>query len=151
MNVENKLKEMGIDLPDAPAPIANFLPCKRVGDLVYVSGQGPIINGVQLYTGKLGAEIGVEDGYQAARACAVNLLAQLKTFLGDLDKVKQIVHIKGYVASVPTFTNQPGVINGCSDLMVEVFGQKGRHTRCALGTNVLPTDIPVEIEMIVEV
>lgn len=152
MKVEQKLAELGIELPVTPEPIANYVGCKRVGNLVFVSGQGPIINGKQLYTGKVGGEVAQEDAYQAARACGINLLSQLKRFLGDLDAVKQIVHVKGFVASVNSFTNQPAVINGCSDLLVSVFGdEKGKHTRCALGTNVLPTDIPVEIEMIVEV
>ena len=152
MNIEKRLAELGIELPASPAPIANYLGCKRTGDLVLVSGQGPIINGKQLYTGKVGREVSPEEAYQAARACGINLLSQLKTFLGDLNRIKQIVHVKGFVASADDFTSQPGVINGCSDMLVEIFGEeKGKHTRCALGVNVLPTDIPVEIEMMVEV
>lgn len=152
MTVEEKLRKLGIELPETPAPIANYLGVKQAGTLVFISGQGPIINGKQLFTGKVGREVTPEEGYEAARACGINLLAQLKTFLGDLDKVKQVLHVKGYVASDDNFTNQPAVINGCSDLMVEAFGEeKGKHSRCALGMNVLPTDIPVEIEMIVEV
>ena len=151
MKIEDKIKALGIDLPSAPEPIANYIPCLQSGNLVFVSGQGPIINGKQLYTGKVGAEVTREEGYEAARACCINLLSQLKLFLGDLDKIKRVVHIKGYVASADDFTNQPAVINGASDLLVEIFGEAGRHTRCALGLNVLPTDIPVEVEMIVEV
>lgn len=151
MNIEKKLAELGIELPESPAPIANYVGCKKCGSQVFVSGQGPIINGRQLFTGKVGREVTQEEGYRAARACGINLLAQLKRFLGDLDQVKQVVHIKGYVASADDFTNQPAVINGCSDLLVEVFGENGRHSRCALGMNVLPTDIPVEVEMIVEI
>lgn len=152
MNVEKKIAERGISLPSSPLPIANFVPCKRVGNLVFVSGQGPIIEGTQLYTGKVGREVKPEDAYLAARACGINLLSQLKTFLGELDFVQEIIHVKGFVASADDFTGQPAVINGCSDLLVQVFGEaKGKHTRCALGVNVLPTDIPVEIEMIVAV
>lgn len=151
MKIENKIEDLGIQLPIPPTPIATYTSCKQVGNLIFVSGQGPIIEGAQLFTGKVGREITKEEGYEAARYCAINLLAQLKKFLGDLDLVKQIVHLKGFVASADDFTAQPFVINGASDLMVQVFGDAGRHTRCALGANVLPTNIPVEVELIVEV
>jgi enamine deaminase RidA (YjgF/YER057c/UK114 family) len=151
MKIEDKLNERGIVLPEPPQPIASYVPCKQVGHLVFVSGQGPVIEGKQLYTGKVGAEVSQGDAYKAARACGLNLIAQLKHFLGDLDKVKSIVHVKGFVACTPDFEAQPSVINGVSDLMVEVFGESGRHTRCALGTNALPTNIPVEVELIAEV
>jgi enamine deaminase RidA (YjgF/YER057c/UK114 family) len=151
MKIENRLKDLKIDLPEAPAPIAAYVPCKQSGNLVFVSGQGTAINGKDTYRGKLGADLSVEEGYQAARFCGLNLLAQLKKFLGDLDRVKALVNVKGFVASADDFTAQPQVINGVSDLMVEVFGEAGRHTRCALGTNVLPGNIPVEVELIAEV
>lgn len=151
MIIEKKLEELGIRLPVPPQPVATYTSCKQVGNLVFVSGQGPIIEGKQMYTGKLGNNLKMEDGYLAARYCAVNLLAQLEAYLGNLDRVKQVVHMKGFIASEDHFTEQPAVMNGASDLMVEVFGEAGKHTRCALGTNVLPTDIPVEVEMIVEV
>jgi enamine deaminase RidA (YjgF/YER057c/UK114 family) len=151
MNIENKLQALGIELPTPPQPIASYIPCKQVGNLVFVSGQGPIINGKQLFTGKVGAELSQQQGVEAARACGLNLIAQLKRFLGDLDRIKSIVHVKGFVACTDNFEAQPAVVNGVSDLMVEVFGEAGRHTRCALGTNVLPTNIPVEVELIVEV
>ena len=151
MLIEEKLAGMGIVVPMPPEPIANYTACLQTGNLVFVSGQGPIIDGTQLFTGKVGREVSPEEGYQAARACGLNLLGQLKRFLVDLDRIKRVVHVKGYVASADDFTDQPAVINGASDLLVEVFGEAGRHTRCALGMNVLPTDIPVEVEMIVEV
>jgi enamine deaminase RidA (YjgF/YER057c/UK114 family) len=151
MNIENKLKELGIELPEAPSPVANYVPCKQAGSLVFVSGQGPVSNGRQMYTGKVGAELTAEEGAKAARLCGLNLLAQLRKFLGDLEKVKGIVHIKGFVACTPDFESQPKVINGVSDLMVEVFGEAGRHTRSALGTNALPANFPVEVELIAEV
>ncbi|GHT75954.1 hypothetical protein FACS1894124_7900 [Spirochaetia bacterium] len=151
MNIENRLKELGIDLPAPPSPIASYLPCKQAGNLVFVSGQGPIIDGKQMYTGKAGADLSVEEAAEAAKLCGLNLLSQLKKFLGDLDRVKGIVHVKGFVACTADFEAQPQVINGVSNLMVEVFGEAGRHTRCALGTNALPTNIPVEVELIAEV
>ncbi|MDR1837967.1 MAG: RidA family protein [Treponema sp.] len=151
MKIEERLKELQIELPKAPSPIASYIPCKRSGNFVYVSGQGPVLNGKEAKLGKVGAELTVEEGYQAARFCGYNLLAQLKQFLGDLDCIKGILHIKGYVASVNDFYSQPQVVNGVSDLMVEVFGEAGRHTRCALGANVLPGNIPVEVELIAEV
>lgn len=151
MKIEERIKELGIELPKAPNPVATYTSCKQTGNLVFVSGQGPIIEGKQMFTGKVGKEVSKEEGYQSARYCAINLLAQLKQYLGDLDRVKQVVHLKGFVACANDFTAHPAVINGASDLMVEVFGKAGLHTRCALGTNVLPTDIPTEVELIVEV
>ena len=151
MKIENRLKELGIELPEPPAPLAAYIPCRRSGNLVFVSGQGTAINGRETYQGKVGAELTLEEGYKAARNCGLNLLAQLKRFLGDLDSVKQIVHVKGFVASHSDFCSQPQVINGVSELMIEVFGEAGRHSRSALGVNVLPTNIPVEVELIAEV
>lgn len=151
MKIEERIKELGLELPEAPAPAAAYVTCKQVGNLVYVSGQGPIINGSQLYTGKVGSELTEEDGYEAAKLCGLNLLAQLKRFLGDLDLIKNVVNVKGFIASTTESFNQPRVMNGMSDLMVSVFEEKGKHTRCALGTNVLPGNIPVEVEMVVEV
>lgn len=151
MLVEKRIEELGIKLPTAPTPIASYVPIKVIDKILYISGQGPIINGKQMYTGKIGSEYTKEEGYEAARLCGFNLIAQLKQALGNLDNIKQVIHIKGYVASTNDFYNQPFVINGVSDLMVEVFGEKGKHTRCALGTSVLPTNIPVEVEMMVEV
>lgn len=149
--VEERLKELGINLPIPPNPVASYVPVRQEGNLVFVSGQGPIINGKQLYTGKVGAECSQEDGYEAAKACAINLLAQLKKHLGSLDRVKSVVELHGYVACTTDFYAQPAVINGASDLMITAFGDAGRHARCALGTNVLPGNIPVEVELIVSV
>lgn len=151
MKIEKRLEELGITLPEAPSPLAAYVPCKRTGNLVYISGQGCIENGKQMFTGKVGAEITPEQGYQAARLCGLNLISQLKKFLGDLDRVVEIINVRGFVASTNDFSAQPQVMNGCSELMAEVFGEAGRHTRCALGANVLPGDIPVEVEMVVEV
>jgi len=151
MIIEERLKELQIELPNAPLPVAAYIPCKRIGNLVFVSGQGPSLNGKETPLGKVGSDLTIEEGYQSARCCGYNLLAQLKKFLGDLDCVKCIVNVKGYVASDNNFYSQPQVLNGASDLMFEVFGEAGRHTRCALGTNVLPGNTPVEVELIAEV
>lgn len=150
MKREEKLKKMGLILPDAPTPIASYLPYKIAGNMLYISGQGPIYNGKQMYTGKVGGTCSMEDGYEAAKYCALNLLAQMKAAVGDLDRIQEIVNLKGFVSSEDDFHCQPAVINGASDLLVELFGESGRHTRCALGVNSLPTDIPVEIELIAE-
>lgn len=151
MEIERKLHELGITLPDPPASAGAYVTCKQTGNQVYLSGQGPILNGENPYYGKVGEKVSKEEAYQTARRCGLNLLAQLKAYLGDLDRVSQVVQVKGYVACSSTFFDQPQVVNGVSDLMIEVFGERGKHTRCALGTNVLPGDIPVEVEMIVEI
>jgi len=152
MKIEQRLVELGIKLPDAPVPVASYVPCVRTGNLIFISGQGPVYNKVRKYTGKVGKERTKEEGYQAAYICALNLLAQLKNYIGDLDKVEKIVHIKGFVASGNDFYEQPFVVNGASDLMVKLFGDEiGMHSRCAIGINVLPNDITAEVEMIVEV
>lgn len=150
MVIERKLQEMGIELPVPPTPVASYTSYKTVGKMLYISGQGPVINGEQMSTGKVGSECTEEEGYQSARYCAYNLLAQMKKAVGDLDQVKQIVHLKGFVASADDFFGQPQVINGASDLMLEVFGENGIHTRCALGVNVLPANITTEVELVVE-
>ncbi len=151
MNIEAKLKEMGIDLPQAVTPVANYVPAVRTGNLVFLSGHGPFKEDGSLITGQVGADLNVEQGYQAARRIAIGLLGSLKAAIGDLDKVKQVVKLLGLVNCGPDFTDQPKVINGASDLLVEVFGDKGKHARSAVGTNALPLNIAVEIEMIVEV
>ena len=149
--VEDKLKEMGHELPSPPLPLANYIPGYRTGNLVFLSGVGPRSADGSMMTGKLGREFTVEEGYAAASTCALNLLANLKTIIGDLDGVTHIVKLLGMVNCEPEFGQQPQVINGCSDLLVEAFGERGRHARSAVGMNALPNGIPVEVEMIVEV
>ncbi len=151
MRIQKRLQELNICLPEAPDPVANFLPFRQSGSLIFISGQGPVKDNSPVFQGKLGREISREEGYQAARICALNLLSQLKVFLNNLDRVRKIINVRGFVASADDFYDQPAVINGCSDLLVEIFGDRGRHSRCALGVNVLPGNIPVEIEMIVEI
>lgn len=149
--IEKRLEELGIVLPPAPSPMANYVSVQRSGNMLYFSGSGPMEGKNAIYQGRLGENLTVEEGYQAARISGLNLIAQLKRVVGDLDKVKQIVKVLAFVASAPDFYAQPAVMNGASDLFVEVFGEKGKHARSAVGTSVLPFGIPVEIEMIVEI
>jgi enamine deaminase RidA (YjgF/YER057c/UK114 family) len=148
---ESRLKALGIELPPAPKPIASYVPAVRTGNLVFLAGQGPIAGGKPTVTGKVGAELTEEEGYKAARATILVSLAVLRAEIGSLDRVRRIVKLVGWVNSAPGFTRQPWVINGASDLLVEIFGEAGKHARSSVGTNELPLDIPVEIEIIVEV
>ncbi|MEE9168563.1 MAG: RidA family protein [bacterium] len=149
--VEAKLQEMGVQLPEPSPPAANYVNAVRTGNLVFLAGKGPRKADGTYVTGKVGADLTVDEGYEAARLVAINQLAALKAEIGDLDKVKRIVKVLGMVNADPTFTNQPEVINGFSDFMVEVFGERGKHARAAVGMVSLPRNIAVEIEMIVEV
>jgi enamine deaminase RidA (YjgF/YER057c/UK114 family) len=151
MQIETKLKELGVELPKAASPLANYVPAVRTGNLVFLSGHGPIKEDSSLITGKVGSDLTTEQGYAAARRVAVGLLGSLRAEIGDLDKVKRIVKLLGLVNCLPDFAEQPKVINGASDFFVEVFGDQGRHARSAVGSNALPFNIAVEIEMIVEV
>ncbi len=148
---EAKLKELGIVLPDPPKPVANYVNGVRTGNLIFLAGKGPKrADGTEI-TGKLGAGVSIEEGYEGARLTAINQLAVLKSMLGDLKKVKRVVKVLGMVNSDPNFIDQPKVINGFSDLIVEVFGERGKHARAAVGMASLPRGQAVEIEMIVEV
>ena len=149
--VEDKLQEMGLSLSAPSAPLANYIPAVRTGNLVFLAGVGPRTSDGQTPTGKVGRDLTVEQAQEAARQCALNLLANLKGTIGDLDKVTHVVKVLGMVNAVPEFGDHPLVINGCSDLLVAVFGEKGRHARAAVGMGSLPFGIPVEIEMVVEV
>jgi len=150
MIIEAKLAELGIDLPEAPAPVAAYQPWIRAGNLIFTSGQLPFRNGEISYAGKLGAEISNEDGYQAARQAALNAIAHIKSATGDLDKVKTIIRIEGYVHCAEGFRDHPQVLNGASDLIAEIFGDRGIHTRLALGINEMPLNAAVQLAMIVE-
>ena len=151
MSVEKMLKDLGITLPTPPQPIANYVRAVRVGNLLFVSGHGPYNDGKIKMAGKVGRELTVEEGYQVARNVGLNCLATVKAAVGDLDKVKQVVKLLGMVNCTEDFNDQPKVINGCSDLLVEVFGEIGKHARSAVGMQALPNGIPVEIEMILDV
>jgi enamine deaminase RidA (YjgF/YER057c/UK114 family) len=150
MSAEARLKELGIVLPPLPKPVANYLPYRLAGNILYLAGQGPRENGVNL-SGKLGKDISIEEGYRRARLVGLGLLAAMRDALGALDRVDYIVKLLGMVNAVPDFNDSPKVINGCSDLFVEVFGDAGRHARSAVGNVMLPNQISVEIESIVAV
>jgi enamine deaminase RidA (YjgF/YER057c/UK114 family) len=148
---EKKLKQLGYTLPPASVPVANYVKWVRTGNLVYTSGHGPQTANGEIVKGKLGDNMTIEQGYEAARLTGLQLLATLKAAVGDLKKVKRIVKVLGLVNCTPEFADQPKVMNGFSDLMVAVFGDKGKHARSAVGANALPFGMPVEIEMVVEV
>ena len=149
--IETRMKELGIELPEAASPAANYIPYVVSGKLIFVSGQITLSNGEILYKGRVGDNLSIDDGYQAARLCALNLLAQVKEAAGgDLDNVARVVKLGGFVNSLPDFTNQPEVINGASDLMVEVFGDAGKHARFAVSAGALPREVAVEVDGIFE-
>jgi len=150
MKVEARLQELGLELPSPAAPVGNYVPAVRTGNLVFLSGHGPIGKD-RVIAGKLGKDLPVEEGYEAAKIVALGLLGSLKDLIGDLDKVRRVVKLLGMVNCDSVFMEQPRVINGASDLLVEVFGERGKHARSAVGMNALPFGIAVEIEMIVEV
>jgi enamine deaminase RidA (YjgF/YER057c/UK114 family) len=149
--VEDRLAGLGRTLPGLAAPVAAYVPAVRSGDYVFTSGQLPMVDGSLAATGKVGAEVSAEDAKQLAATCALNALAAIKAEIGDLDRVRRIVKVVGFVASTPDFTGQPGVVNGASELLGEVFGDKGIHARSAVGVVVLPLDAPVEVELVVEI
>ena len=151
MTIEAKLSEMGFELPAPGQPAGNYVPAVRTGNLVFLSGHGPKLEDGGLITGKVGADLTLDEGYAAAQRVALILLASLKSEIGDLDRVHRVVKLLGMVNCTPDFTDHPKVINGASDLLVELFSDKGRHARSAVGMNALPSNIAVEIEMIVEI
>ncbi len=154
MEVEKKLVELGLSLPPSPAPVANYVPAVRSGNLLFVSGHGPALvkDGKSEYIrGKLGRDLTVEQGYEAAKQVMLNILQSIKGVIGDLDKVRRIVKVLGFVNCTEDFPDQPKVINGASDLLVTLYGEQGRHARSAVGMQQLPFGIAVEIEMVVEI
>lgn len=150
-DVERRLADLGLTVPDVAPPLAAYAPAVRDGELVWTSGQLPMIGGALATTGKVGREVTPERAYELARICALNALAAVKSVVGDLDEVTRVVKVVGFVASDPGFTGQPGVVNGASELLGEVFGDAGVHARSAVGVAVLPMDAPVEIEITVRV
>ena len=149
---EARLAQLGIELPHAVAPAANYVPARRSGSLVYIAGQVPTAGGKDQYVGKVGQDVSIEDAQKAARLCAINILAQLRAALGgSLDGVVGCVRLGGFVNASPAFGDHPKVINGASDLMVEVFGEAGRHARAAVGCNSLPRNVAVEVDAIFEI
>ncbi|MFA5901122.1 MAG: RidA family protein [Hyphomicrobium sp.] len=150
-NVEARLATLGIALPEAPNPVANYVPSAQCGDLLYISGQISKAGDGSLTKGQLGGGLTVEEGRQAARLCALNILSQARGALGSLDRVAQVVRLTAYVNAAPEFTDHPQVVNGASDLMVEVLGDKGRHTRVAVGVSSLPLGCAVEIDAVIRI
>ncbi len=151
MSAEQKLNELGLTLPQPPKPVANYVPAVKTGNLLFVSGHGPYNDGKTKISGKVGRELTIEEGYQTARNVTLNCLASVKDTVGDLNKVKRVVKLLGMVNCTEDFKDSPKVINGCSDLLVTMFGEAGKHARSAVGMQALPNQIPVEIEMILEI
>jgi enamine deaminase RidA (YjgF/YER057c/UK114 family) len=151
-NIQHRLLELGVTLPAAPAPAANYVPAVRSGNLLFIAGQVPLQDGKAQFIGQLGDGLGIEQGQQAARLCAINVLAQVaKALDGDLDRVVRCVRVGGFVNAVPGFTDHPVVINGASDFFVSVFGEAGKHARTAVGAGSLPRGVAVEVEAVFEV
>jgi enamine deaminase RidA (YjgF/YER057c/UK114 family) len=151
VKIESRLIELKLVLPETPKPVAAYIPAKQTGNLVFTAGQLPMVNGELISKGLLGQDVEIDEANKAARICTLNALAAIKGVIGDLDRIKQIVRVVGYVASVPTFTQQPAVVNGASELLLEIFGENGKHARSAVGMAVLPLNASVEIELTVEV
>jgi len=149
--VEDRLSELGLTVPEVVPPVAAYVPVVRDGELVFTSGQLPMVDGALAATGKVGAEVDADAAKELAAVCALNAIAAIKSEVGDLDMVSRVVKVVGFVASAPSFTGQPGVINGASELFVKAFGDKGIHARSAVGVAALPLDAPVEVEVIVSV
>jgi len=149
--IDERLEALNILLPSPPKPVGSYAPVVITGNLAFVSGQIPIRDGKVIYAGKVSKDLSVEDAQRAARLCIINALAQIKTKLGSLDRISKIIRVSGFVNSPPEFTDQPKVINGASDLLFEIFGQKGQHTRIAVGVSSLPLNSAVEIDLIVEI
>jgi len=150
--IDARLKELGITLPDAPAPAANYVPWARSGNLIFVAGQLPMEGGKAQFLGKLGGEFQIADGQKAARLCALNIVAQLRNALdGNLDRVRRIVRVGGFVAATADFIDHPQVVNGASDALVQIFGDAGKHARAAVGVASLPRGVAVEVEAVAEV
>ena len=150
MRVEQELTKLGLKLPEPMAPVANYIGAVRVGALLFVSGHGPRMDGKLMFKGKVGRDLTIEQGYEAAKVVMLNCLGTIKREIGDLDKVERIVKLLGFVNAPEGFRDSPKVINGASDLLVQVYGEKGRHARSAIGVAALPMEIAVEIEMIVQ-
>ena len=151
VGAEARLAELDIELPEPPAPVANYVRAVRSGNLVFLAGHGPLRPEGGYVTGKLGKDLSVKEGYEAARLTAIALLASLKAEIGSLDRVRRVVRVEGMVNATPDFTDHPKVINGCSDFLVEIFGERGKHARAAVGMGSLPIGLAVEIHMVVEV
>lgn len=149
--IENRIKNLGLVLPEVPAPLAAYIPARKTGHVIFTAGQLPLLKGELICKGLLGQDVDVEQAYQAARICTLNALAAIKGVIEDLDQIVQVVRVVGYVASTSTFTQQPAIVNGASELLLEIFGEVGKHARSAVGVASLPINASVEIELTVEV
>ena len=149
-HIDARLKELGVVIPEVATPVASYVPAQVTGNLLYTAGQLPFFDGALIATGKVGGEVSPTDAIELARVCTLNALAAAQSVLGSLDRVKQVVKVNGFVASTPDFIGQPGVLNGASELLGEIFGDIGKHARAAVGVAVLPLDAPVEVELILE-
>jgi enamine deaminase RidA (YjgF/YER057c/UK114 family) len=149
--VEQKILKMNLQIPELSKPLAAYVPAVQTGKLVFTAGQLPMVNGEIVCKGIVGEDVEIDQAYEAARICTLNALAAIKGVIGDLDRIKQVVRVVGYVASVATFTQQPAVVNGASELLLEIFGEKGKHARSAVGMAVLPLNASIEIELTVEI
>ncbi len=149
--IESILRDLNLSVPEAPKPVAAYIPAKQTGNLIFTAGQLPMVNGELISKGLLGQDVEIDEANKAARICTLNALAAIQGVIGDLDRIKQIVRVVGYVASVPTFTQQPAVVNGASELLLEIFGENGKHARSAVGMAALPLNASVEIELTVEI
>ena len=148
---DENIKNLGLNIPDLPKALANYVPYKIIGKTIYISGQAPVQNGELIYKGKVGSDISIEDGIQAAKLCVINIISALKTGIeGDWDKLDSFVKLTGFVNCQDNFTDQPKIINGASDMLVEIFDDQGRHARVAVGSNALPLGIAVEIDAVVQ-
>ena len=148
---DENIKNLGLNIPDLPKALANYVPYKIIGKTIYISGQAPVHNGELIYKGKVGSDISIEEGIEAAKLCVINIIAALKTGLeGDWDKLDSFVKLTGFVNCQDNFTDQPKIINGASDMLVDIYGDQGRHARVAVGSNALPLGIAVEIDAIVQ-
>jgi enamine deaminase RidA (YjgF/YER057c/UK114 family) len=148
MSIEERIKELGIELPAPPKPMGAYVPYVKAGALVYIAGEKATVNDELVFKGKVGKDLTLEEGYEAARIAGLNCLGSLKAAVGNLDTIERIVKVVGYVNSAKGFNKQPQVINGASELLLEIFGDRGKHARVAVGVNELPSDSPVEVEMI---
>ncbi|MEN6412780.1 MAG: RidA family protein [Veillonellales bacterium] len=150
MSIEAKLKEMGLELPSAPKPVAAYVPAVKVDGYVYTSGQIPFVNGELKFKGKVGKDLDETQGYEAAKCCVLNCLSVIKAQIGDLDRIEKVIKVVGFVSSAPGFNMQPKIINGASELLGQLFGEKGQHARSAVGVSELPLDAACEVELIVK-
>jgi len=151
MGVEEKLKALGLSIPEAPKPVAAYIPAVKLDNMVYTAGQLAFVKGELLYKGRLGKDLGIKEGYESARICVLNALAAVKGVAGSLDNIERIVKLTGYVNSTEDFTDQPKVLNGASELLKDIFGEAGLHARCAIGVNSLPLGASVELDLIVRI